>query len=111
MLGKLLSIIWEWRFIFLLSVGTVLYCLLEWQKAKAIIYAGIAQAKRYAKDQILKSGKQQEDYVVKLALQFLPLAWKLLIGEDNIRKLIRWLYKKLGDYMDDGILNDTYELE
>jgi len=81
---------------------------MEWEKAKSIIYAGIAQAKRYAKDQVLKNGAQQEEYVVKLMLQRLPLSLRLFLGEDQIRKIVKWLYKKLGDYIDDGILNDSY---
>ncbi len=105
-----LSILWEWRFVIILVLSAVLYCIMEWEKAKSIIYAGIAQAKRYAKDQILKNGKQQEDYVVKLMLQKLPLSLRLFLGEDQIRKIVRWLYNKLGDFMDNGILDESYKL-
>jgi hypothetical protein len=111
MLEKILSILWEWRFVIMLVVGFGLFCMFEWEKAKRILYAGIAQAKRYAKDQVLKNGKQQEEYVVRLALQHLPLALRIFLGEKNIRILVRYLYSKLGDYIDDGILNDTYKLE
>lgn len=105
---NILSIVWEFRFVIMLILSTGLFCIMEWEKAKRIIYAGIAQAKRYAKDQVLKNGKQQEEYVVKLMLQRLPLSLRLFLGEDLIRKIVKWLYKKLGDYMDDGILNDSY---
>lgn len=108
---KLLSIIWEWRFIIILLVAAVLYCCFEWEKAKRIIYAGIAQAKRYAKDQILKNGAQQEEYVFKLMLQRLPLALRLFLGETLIRKIVKWLYSKLADYIDDGILNESFKIE
>jgi hypothetical protein len=111
MLEKILAILWEWRFIILLAISGILFCLLEWERAKKIIYAGIAQAKRYAKDQLLKNGEQQEEYVVKIALQYLPLALRTFLGEKGIRILVRTLYSKLGDYIDDGILNDTYKLE
>ncbi|MGE5631695.1 MAG: hypothetical protein ACM3TR_11435 [Caulobacteraceae bacterium] len=106
----LLSILWEWRFIIILVLSAVLYCIKEWEKAKSIIYAGIAQAKRYAKDQVLKNGAQQEEYVVRLMLQKLPLSLRLILGEDQIRKIIRCLYNKLGDYIDDGVLNESYKL-
>lgn len=108
---KILNIIWEFRFILLLVIAAVFYCFLEWEKAKSIIYASIAQAKRYAKDQVLKNGRQQEEYVVRLALQRLPLSLRLFLGEDTIRRIVRWLYKKLMDYMDDGILNESYKIE
>ena len=105
---NLLTILWEWRFIIILAIAAALFCLYRWEQAKRIIYAGIAQAKRFAKDQVLKSGQQQEDYVVKLVLQRLPLSLRLFLGEDQVRKIIKWLYGKLGDYIDDGILNDSY---
>lgn len=107
---NIIGILWEWRFVILLLVTAVLFCLFEWEKTKGVIYAGIAQAKRYAKDHILKNGAQQEEYVVKLMLEKLPLAWRIFLGEDNIRKIVKWLYSKLGDYMDDGILNESYKL-
>lgn len=106
----ILSVLWEWRFIVMLVLFTGLFCLFEWEKAKRIIYAGIAQAKRYAKDQMLKNGSQQEAYVVKLMLEKLPLAWRIFLGEDNIRKIVKWLYNKLGDYMDNGVLDESYKV-
>ncbi|HUV84227.1 MAG TPA: hypothetical protein VMV86_00875 [Methanosarcinales archaeon] len=111
MLEKIFNILWEWRFIILLAVSGILFCLFEWERAKTFIYAGIAQAKRYAKDQVLKNGKQQEEYVVKLALQYLPLSLRIFLSEKGIRILVRYLYSKLGDYIDDGIINETYKLE
>lgn len=111
MLEKIITIVWEWRFIILILVGFSLFYLFERERAKTFIYASIAQAKRLAKDQVLKSGKQQEEYVIKLAMQYLPLSCRLFLGENNIRMLVRFLYSKLGDYIDDGILNDTYKLE
>jgi len=106
-----LSILWEWRFVISLIIGFSLFCIMEWEKAKSMMYAGIAQAKRYAKDQILKNGAQQEEYVVKLMLEKLPLAWRIFLSEDKIRKIVKWLYSKLADYMDDGLLNESYKIE
>lgn len=111
MLEKILFILWEFRFIIALVIGAIFFCLFEWEKAKRVLYAGIAQAKRFAKDQVLKNGKQQEEYVVKLALQYLPLSLRLFLGEKSIRILVRYLYSKLGDYIDDGLINSTYKLE
>lgn len=108
---KILNIIWEFRFVLLLVIAAVFYCALQWEKAKVMIYAGIAQAKRYAKDQVLKNGRQQEEYVVRLVLQRLPLSLRLFLGEDTLRRIVRWLYSKLLDYMDDGVLNESYKIE
>lgn len=105
---QILSVLWEWRFVVLLILGAVIYCIAEWQKAKAILYSLMLQAKRYAKDQILKSGKQQEDYVVRMALQHLPLSLKIFLSEDLIRKIVKWLYSKLADYLDDGVMNGSF---
>lgn len=107
---NILNIIWEFRFVLLLVIAAVFYCVLQWEKVRADIYAIMTQAKRYAKDQVLKNGAQQEEYVVRLALQRLPLSLRLFLGEDTIRRIVRWLYKKLMDYMDDGILNESYKI-
>jgi DNA polymerase III alpha subunit (gram-positive type) len=109
-MSKILAILWEWRFVIILVITGALYYIKEWEKAKGIMYAGIAQAKRYAKDQVLKSGKQQEEYVVKLMLQRLPLSLRIFLGEDQIRKIVKWLYNKLGDYIDDGVLNESFKI-
>lgn len=108
---KILNIIWEFRFVLLLALAAVFYCFFQWEKARGDIYATMTQAKRYAKDQVLKNGRQQEEYVVRFVLQRLPLSLRLFIGEGTIRKIIRWLYSKLFDYMDDGILNESYKIE
>lgn len=108
---NILGILWEFRFVLLLVIAAVFYCLMEWEKVRADIYAIMTQAKRYAKDQVLKNGAQQEEYVVRLALQRLPLSLRLFLGEDTIRRIVRWLYSKLLDYMDDGVLNESYKIE
>ncbi len=105
---RIINLIWEYRFVLLLIIAVFLF---QWEIAKTRIYAAIAQAKRYAKDQVLKNGKQQEEYVVRLALHKLPLSLRLFIGENTLRQIVRWLYKKLMDYMDDGILNESYKIE
>lgn len=102
-----LSLLWEWRFVIVLAFGIVLYCLFEWQRAKSVLYALMLQAKRMAKDAILKSGEQQEEWVVKKALQFLPASLKIFLSEDWVRKIVRWLFHKAKDYLDDGIFNSS----
>lgn len=44
-----------------------------------------------AKDQILKSGKEQQDWVVKYAHEKLPKAWFDFLGEEKFRNTIQRL--------------------
>lgn len=48
-----------------------------------------------------------EDWVVKKALQFLPLSLRLLLSEDDIRKIVRLLFHKAKDYLDNGKLDNS----
>ena len=57
------------------------------------------QAKRLAKDAILKSGEQQEEWVVERAMYYLPMSWKLFLSKDQVRKIVRWLFQKSKDYL------------
>lgn len=104
---NILSILWEWRFVIIVAVAFLLFCLLEWNKAKSILYGIMLQAKRLAKDAVLNSGQEQEEWVVKKAYQFLPAVFKLFLSEELMQKLIHWLYHAAKDYLDDGKLNDS----
>lgn len=105
----MLNILWDYRFIILLVVATALFFVFEWQRAKTISYGLMLQAKRLAKDAVLKSGKTQEEWVVKRAYQFLPRSITIFISEDNMRKVIHYLYSKAKDYLDDGQFNNSIE--
>ena len=102
---------WEYRYIIALVIGFIFYAIFEWQRTQKILYALIAQAKRYAKDMILKSGKEQEDWVVEKAYICLPLMIRGFISEDMLRKIIRYLYDKLKDFIDDGEFNGSVRIK
>lgn len=104
---KILNFIWENRFILIILGAVALYAALEWQKFKAQAYAIMLQAKRMAKDAVLKSGAEQEEWVIRKAYQFLPKSWTIFISEQNMRKIVHWLYEKAKDYLDDGQLNGS----
>ncbi|MCX7903289.1 MAG: hypothetical protein N2486_02150 [Caloramator sp.] len=108
-MSDILNFAWEYRFIIVIVIAVLFYALLEWQKFKAIVYALMLQAKRMAKDAILKSGQQQEEWVVKKTYQFLPKAWTIFISEETMGKIVHWLYEKAKDYLDDGVLNGSIE--
>jgi hypothetical protein len=65
------------------------------------------QAKRLAKDAVLKSGQEQVEWVVNKARLFLPKSVMLFISEERLRKIIDYLYHKSKDYLDDGKINDS----
>jgi hypothetical protein len=65
------------------------------------------QAKSLAKDAVLQSGEQQFEWVIARAYQYIPSSLKLFLSEDMVRKMVRWLYSKGKDYLDDGKLNNS----
>lgn len=104
---KILNFIWEYRFIIVVLAAIALYALFEWQRFKALSYAAMLKAKSLAKDAVLKSGAQQEDWVVKKLLQLLPKSWLVFLSEERLKIIVHWLYGKAKDYMDDGKLNGS----
>lgn len=107
-MSAVLSVLWEYRFVIMIAVFVVFFfVLLGWHRTKVLLYQLMLQAKRMAKDAILKSGQQQEEWVVKKAMQHLPLSLRIFLSEDTIRKIVKWLYQKAKDYADDGQLNNS----
>lgn len=103
-----LNFIIEYRFIILLVVFVItFFIMIGKQKTKDILNSLIIQAKRLAKDTILKSGKEQEDWVVLMSLKYLPSYITIFLGEAKIRKIIQLLYQKAKDYCDDGVFNGS----
>jgi hypothetical protein len=102
-----LSLAWEYRFMILVIVAVILYALFEWQSFKSKCYGIMLQAKRKAKDAILKSGDEQAEWVVKKAYQWLPRRLTMFISESMMRKIIYYLYHKSKDYIDDGQINNS----
>lgn len=105
----MLNFIVEYRFILLVLLGVIFYAVLEWNKFKKLAYSSILNAKSLAKDYILKSGKQQEDWVVKKMYQYLPKTLVKFISEENMRRAVHYLYHKAKDYIDDGKINNSVE--
>ena len=104
-----MKLLFEYRFIIILVLAVILYAALEWQKFKTIAFALMLQAKSKAKDLILKSGKQQEDWVVNKAYLFLPKKLTIFINQERMRRIIHFLYVKAKDKIDDGEINNSIE--
>lgn len=95
------------KIILILVLLVLIFILFEWQRSKTILYALMLQAKRYAKDAILKSGREQEDWVVKRAMIFLPVSIRIFLSEEVLRVIIHDLFTALKDYIDDGEFNSS----
>lgn len=106
---SILNFIVEYRFMLLVILGVFIFAMAEWGKFKKLAYSGILNAKSLAKDYVLKSGKQQEDWVVKKMYQYLPKAFTRFISEENMRRAVHYLYHKAKDYIDDGKINNSVE--
>ena len=103
-----MNVLWEWRFaILVFFLVALLPVLLGWQRTKILLYQLMLQAKRLAKDAILKSGQEQEEWVVRKTLLLLPRSWRLVLSEKNIRRIVKWLYYQAKDYADDGKFNSS----
>ena len=104
-----MKLLFEYRFIILIVLAVILYAALEWQKFKSQAYALMLQAKSLAKDAILKSGHQQEEWVIKKAYQYLPRKLTIFLSEQRMRKIVHYLYVRAKDYVDDGEINNSIE--
>lgn len=103
------DLIWEWRYVILLGIGATLYTILEWGSVKGKILNAIIAAKDLAKDKVLHGGKAQEDWVVSRVYLVLPNRVKLFLSEELLRKIIKYLYQKSMDLLDDGKVNNSYD--
>jgi hypothetical protein len=107
-MSAVLAFLFEWRFVIAVIVAIGLYALFAWSSFKAKAYAIMLQAKSLAKDAILKSGQEQESWVVERLYRFLPKVFSL-IPEAILRKCVHYLFIKGKDYLDDGQLNGSVE--
>jgi hypothetical protein len=99
------AICWDWRFVIIVVLGVAIFAILEWNKFKTLAYQAMLTAKSLAKDYVLKSGKEQEDWVIIKMYTVMP---KLnVVPEDKLRIVIHWLFIKAKDLVDDGKLNDS----
>ena len=101
------ELFFEYRSIIIITLAMLVYCAFEWQRTKTTLYALMLQAKRMAKDAILQSGQAQENWVVKKAMLYLPLPVRVVLNEDIARKIVKWLFHTLKDYIDDGKIDSS----
>lgn len=105
MTATILAFLWECRYIIVVLVALLVIFLLEKTRFKAIAYAIMLQAKSLAKDEVLKSGQEQEDWVVNKLYQYLPKRITVFISNVMMHKIVHYLFTKGKDYLDDGKFN------
>ena len=105
------EIIWDWRYVIIFIVACIIYCALEWGNVKGKILNAALAAKDLAKDKIIHGGQAQENWVVNRVYQLLPVRVKIFISEELLRKIIRYLYQKSMDLIDDGKVNNSFVSE
>lgn len=101
------ELIWDWRFFIVAILALIVFALFEWSKVKEMVLSGALMAKKLAKDFILNSGQEQEDWVVNKIYPAIPLPARVFVSEATFRKLVRYLYGKAKDYLDDGEMNNS----
>lgn len=101
------ELIFENRYLLIAVAGVIIYAVAEWNNVKVIVYNTMLRAKDMAKDEILKGGKEQENWVVNKLMQVLPFRIKLFLSEDLVRLLVKNLYNIGLDLLDDGKINNS----
>ena len=85
----------------------VTYVFTSWEKFKSNVKSGMLAAKQMSKEQILKNGKEQQEWVINFAYNKFPKTWVNFLGEEKVRFLIQKLYNSAMDLIDDGKLNNS----
>ena len=101
----------DFSFIVPFFLCLMILVLFEWQTVKSKAYEFMLVAKKKAKDDVLKTGAEQEDHVVEAMISYLPNWIEKAISKEVIRKMIVYLYRKAFDYLDDGMINDSNKKE
>lgn len=101
------AFLWDNRYIVIVILAAIVYALFNFQKVKTEAYKGMLQAKTLAKDLVLTSGAEQEDWVVSTIWPLLPAAVRLIISKEAFRVIVQKLYKTARDFIDDGKINGT----
>ena len=105
---SILNSVWDYRYLLLWVILAVIACITmgkQWVKAK--VYTLMLLAKKLAKDQILATGLEQEEWVVNALYLVLKKLKIPFVTKEGLQPLVNKLYKKAIDYLDDGRLNNS----
>jgi hypothetical protein len=79
-----------------------------WQSFRAKAYSLMLLAKQLSKDEVLKTGIEQEEFVVNYSYILFEKC-KIPVSKETLRSWIQKLYIKAMDYLDDGKINNSYK--
>ena len=102
-----MNLIWEFRYILIVIFCVIIFALFEWEKFKSVAYKTMLQAKTLAKDTILSSGQEQEDWVVDKLYLIMPIPFRVFLNKDLLRTIVKSVYDKAKDFLDDGKINGS----
>ncbi|WP_034869274.1 hypothetical protein [Clostridium lundense] len=105
-----INFIWEWRYVIIYIISFILFIVSQgkqWFNAKA--YSLMLLAKSKAKDGVLASGQEQEDWTVDQLYIILNRLKIPFVTKDALRPVVRKLYRLAKDYIDDGKLNNSIQ--
>lgn len=106
---ELKALLWDWRFVIIVVLAFVIWAIADFKNFKLLVVQVMLIAKSKAKDLVLKSGKEQEDFVVDKVYEIMPVRLKVFISKDLLRKFVQKLYHSIKDYLDDKQLNNSVE--
>ncbi|MGE5328817.1 MAG: hypothetical protein ACM3KR_04855 [Deltaproteobacteria bacterium] len=89
---------WEYRYLFVLGLLIFIFYQFEWQRSRAILYALMLKAKRAYIKKVFLTGKEQEDWVVKRAMQILPVSVRVFLSNNILRSIIHEMYQTLDTF-------------
>jgi hypothetical protein len=114
MLEKILSFIVEYKDIIIALIGLIFWAISNKKEFEKRLTEGMLRAKDLAKDKILLSAKEQENYIVENIATIVGKRFAIVlkfINEDTLRKITHVLYEKAMDKYDDGEINGSFKKE
>jgi len=108
-----IQIAFDFRYVIAAAIAFIVWALFNVSLIKKRIHAAILKGEKWAKYQaengVLTNGKQVEDWIIENLYPLIVGRWQIILKESTARMIIRYLYKKLIDAMDDGKLNGSIE--
>lgn len=106
-----MEILFEYRYVLVFVVALFIWALFNVELLKKRIHAAILKGEKWAKLQaeqnVNKSGQEVEDWIIDNLYPLIVGRWQIILKETTARMIIRYLYKKLIDAMDDGKINNS----
>ena len=106
-MNNVINVLWDWRFVLSVVLGFVVWAVADFKNFKILVNQAIIVAKSKAKDGVLNSGKEQEDWVVEKVYEVMPAKIKLFVSKELLRKIVYKAYHLSKDLLDDGKLNGS----